>query len=159
AVNGELRPRASSQSSPDSSLRLAALAHGSQPQLSLIPSMADSPYDCFSICAPGLEELARAELAELSITGPAVTGGGEWRGSPASVALANLWSRIASRVIVRIGRFHARTFFELERHANKIPWDRYVVPGAPIRFRVTCRKSKLYHSDAVAQRLFDAAAR
>jgi putative N6-adenine-specific DNA methylase len=83
----------------------------------------------------------------------------EWAGSESTIALGNLWSRIASRIVVRVGRFRARTFFELERHANKIEWDKYVPPGGAVRFRVTCRKSKLYHSDAVAQRFQEAVAR
>ncbi|MDQ3951110.1 MAG: class I SAM-dependent RNA methyltransferase, partial [Gemmatimonadota bacterium] len=54
--------------------------------------------------------------------------------------------------------FRARTFHELERHARKLPWARFVPPGAPVRFRVTSRKSRLYHTDAIAERLADAAA-
>jgi putative N6-adenine-specific DNA methylase len=117
------------------------------------------PTECFAICAPGLEPLVRDELAELSISGEAIPGGVTWNGSNSTIALANLWSRIATRIVVRIGHFRARTFFELERHAKKIEWERYVVPGGAIRFRVTCRKSKLYHSDAVAQRFQEAVAR
>jgi putative N6-adenine-specific DNA methylase len=115
--------------------------------------------ECFAICAPGLEPLVRDELAELSISGEVIPGGVTWNGSNSTVALTNLWSRIATRIVVRIGNFRARTFFELERHAKKIEWERYVVPGGAIRFRVTCRKSKLYHSDAVAQRFQEAVAR
>src|SRR4051812_29668092 len=120
---------------------------------------APAPLDCFAICAPGLEPLVRDELAELSIAGEVVPGGVGWRGSNSTIALTNLWSRIATRIVIRIGSFRARTFFELERHAKKIEWERYVVPGGAIRFRVTCRKSKLYHSDAVAQRFHEAVAR
>jgi putative N6-adenine-specific DNA methylase len=120
---------------------------------------APAPLDCFAICAPGLEPLVRDELAELSIAGEVVPGGVGWRGSNSTIALTNLWSRIATRIVIRIGSFRARTFFELERHAKKIEWERYVVPGGAIRFRVTCRKSKLYHSDAVAQRFQEAVAR
>ena len=115
--------------------------------------------DCFAICAPGLEPLLLDELAELSIKGEAVAGGVEWHGSMSTIALANLWSRIASRIVLRVGNFHARTFFELERHAKKIEWSRYLASGSAVRFRVTCRKSKLYHSDAVAQRFQEAIAR
>ena len=115
--------------------------------------------ECFAICAPGLEPLVHAELTDLSITCAPVPGGVEWAGSSSSVAIANLWSRIATRVVVRIGTFRARTFFELERHANKIDWSRYVSVESPVRFRVTCRKSKLYHSDAVAQRFQESVAR
>src|SRR4051794_1637677 len=105
-----------------------------------------APLDCFAICAPGLEPLVHAELTELSIACEPIPGGVAWAGSSSSIAMANLWSRLATRVVVRIASFRARTFFELERHARKVEWDRYVTPGKAIRFRVTCRKSKLYHS-------------
>jgi putative N6-adenine-specific DNA methylase len=58
--------------------------------------------------------------------------------------------------LVRVAEFRVTAFYELERHAKKIEWSRYVAPGAHVAFRVTCKKSKLYHSDAVAQRLEDA---
>src|SRR4029079_13312822 len=45
------------------------------------------------------------------------------------------------------------------RHARQIRWDHYVAEGSKVDFRVTCRKSKLYHSDAVAQRLAEAVRR
>jgi putative N6-adenine-specific DNA methylase len=114
---------------------------------------------CFAIAAPGLEALLADELQELGIKGTAMTGGVEWNGSESSIAMANLWSRLASRVVVRAGEFNARTFFELERHAKKVEWGRYIPAGAPVRFRVTARKSKLYHTGAIAQRLPEAIAR
>ena len=114
---------------------------------------------CFAIAAPGLEPLVEAELKELSIKCKAVPGGVEWTGSESSLAIANLWSRTASRVVVRIGEFHARSFFELERHAKKIEWEKYIGPSAAVQFRVTARKSKLYHTGAIAQRLEEAIAR
>ncbi|MEO5567605.1 MAG: class I SAM-dependent RNA methyltransferase [Gemmatimonadaceae bacterium] len=118
-----------------------------------------APLKCFAIAAPGLEPLLEAELRELSIKCKAVTGGVEWAGSESSVAIANLWSRLASRVVVRIGEFRARSFFELERHAKKVEWDKYLAPGAQVQFRVTARKSKLYHTGAIEQRLQEAIAR
>ena len=114
---------------------------------------------CFAIAAPGLEPLLEAELKELGIKGTAVPGGVEWSGSESSIALANLGSRLASRVVVRIGEFSARTFFELERHAKKIEWARYIGANAGVQFRVTAKKSKLYHTGAIAQRLEEAIAR
>ena len=56
-------------------------------------------------------------------------------------------------MLVRVAEFRARTFFELERHARKIPWEHYLSSSVPVALRVTCRKSRLYHSDAVAQRI------
>jgi putative N6-adenine-specific DNA methylase len=70
---------------------------------------------------------------------------------------ANLRLRVASRVLVRVAEFRARTFFELERHARRVPWERFVAPGGAVRLRVSSRKSKLYHEGAIAQRLLDAA--
>jgi len=58
-------------------------------------------------------------------------------------------------VIVRVEKFHADSFHELERRAKRILWDLYVAKGSRVQFRVTCRKSRLYHSDAVAERLAD----
>jgi putative N6-adenine-specific DNA methylase len=55
-------------------------------------------------------------------------------------------------VIVRVAEFKATAFFELEKQAKQVPWKRFVAPGSGVEFRVTCKKSKLYHSDAVAQR-------
>jgi len=108
---------------------------------------------CFAITAPGLEPITAAELHGLGITGALEDGGVSWAGHAESLVRANLWLRTASRVVVRIAEFHARTFYELERHARRIPWGRVIAPGSPVAFRVTCRKSKLYHSDAVAERL------
>jgi putative N6-adenine-specific DNA methylase len=119
----------------------------------LSSSTANSALDCFAITAPGLEPLAAVELQALGERPTVEEGGVGWAGDAVSVCRANLWLRTASRVVVRAARFRARTFYELERHARRIPWERFVAPGGGVRFRVTCRKSRLYHSDAVAQRL------
>ena len=104
--------------------------------------------------APGLEGILKQELRGLGIVGTTqIAGGVEFSGAIEHVQRINLWSRVASRVLVRIDEFHASSFHELERRAKKVDWARFVSPGQPARFRVTCRKSRLYHSDAVAERL------
>lgn len=115
--------------------------------------------DCFAIVAPGLEPFALAEAQALGLNAVAEEGGLAWSGDARSALLANTALRIASRVLVRLASFEARSFAELERHARKIAWGRVLRAGDAVRFRVTCKKSKLYHSDAVAQRLADAAMR
>jgi putative N6-adenine-specific DNA methylase len=70
---------------------------------------------------------------------------------------ANLWLRTASRVLVRVASFRATKFHELERAAKRIEWKRFLRADAVPDFRVSARKSKLYHSDAIAQRLAEAA--
>jgi putative N6-adenine-specific DNA methylase len=86
-------------------------------------------------------------------------GGVSWIGDARSVMRANLWLRTATRVLVRVARFNAKSFAELERHAKGIAWERFVAAGAAADFRVTSRKSKLIHSDAIAQRLQTAVGR
>ena len=123
--------------------------------------MSDSTtqFSCFAIVAPGLEPFALAEAQALGLHAVAEEGGLAWSGDARSALVANAALRIASRVLVRLASFEARSFAELERHARKIAWDRVLRAGDAVRFRVTCKKSKLYHSDAVAQRLADAATR
>jgi putative N6-adenine-specific DNA methylase len=71
---------------------------------------------------------------------------------------SNLWLRTASRVLVRLGEFHASTFYELVRRSKKLPWADFLPETGSVEVRVTCRKSKLYHSDAVAERVLSAIA-
>lgn len=116
------------------------------------------PLEFFCISAPGLESITAAELRELGLAPRVVTGGVAVTGTIRDVYSCNLWSRTASRVLVRVMSAHASSFHELERRARRIPWSRYVPQGASVRFRVTCHKSALYHSDAVGQRLGASAA-
>jgi putative N6-adenine-specific DNA methylase len=113
--------------------------------------------DLFAITAPGLEPLCAAELGELGIApAPTVVAGGvTWSGDLRSLYRANLECRLASRVVARVGQFRARSFVELERHVQRLPWARFLGRGRTVRLRVTCRKSKLYHERAVAERFLN----
>lgn len=115
--------------------------------------MKEQALRCYAVTAPGLEPLAAAELAALGIPGRAQEGGVAWEGGIESVYRANLWLRTATRVLVRVARFRATSFWELERRSASVPWSSVVRPGGTVAFRVTAKKSKLYHSDAVAERL------
>ena len=76
-------------------------------------------------------------------------------------------SRIANRVLMEVASFRAENFRELEKKASEIPWELYldanVIPSCardPVKFtnalniHVTCKHSRLYHSDAIAERLY-----
>ena len=117
--------------------------------------MSNAPrYDAFVITAPGLEPLAATELHALGLMDARpVDGGVSCSASRAELYAANLNLRTASRVVVRAGEFGAQAFHELERRAAKVPWEAFVSPNLPVSLRVTCRKSRLYHSDAVAERV------
>lgn len=113
--------------------------------------------DALIITAPGLERLARQELAALGVVASGEEPGAvEALLTPRDVMRANLHLRTASRVVVRLAQFKALTFADLEKHAKRVAWETVVSRGRRVRFRVTCRKSRLYHSGAVAQRLADA---
>ncbi|HTA18921.1 MAG TPA: SAM-dependent methyltransferase [Polyangia bacterium] len=107
----------------------------------------------FAVVAPGLEEAARRELAALpeatDVRG--VDGGVEWRGPPRSGARANLWSRVATRVLVRVGDVEAREFGKLRRGLARLPWAPFVPAGATIAVRATASKCRLYHTGAIAE--------
>jgi putative N6-adenine-specific DNA methylase len=113
------------------------------------------PFDeCYAIVAPGAEALTAAELRALDLTPTAVEPGGVgFRAGASGLYTANLHLRTASRVVVRIATFRAATFFELERHAKRVPWDAVLSPGRGVQFHVTSRKSRLYHQRAIEQRL------
>ena len=117
------------------------------------PSAAEA-LSLFAVSTPGLEAITAAELRALGVAAPVVEPGGvAFTGTLDDVYRANLWLRTASRVVIRVASFHASEFHELERRAKRVPWGRYIGVPARVRFRVTCRKSRLYHSDAVAERL------
>lgn len=116
--------------------------------------------DCYAIVAPGLEQLAAAELQSMGITpGAAEPGGVAFKASDAGIFRANLHFRTASRVVVRVATFRATAFHELERLARTVGWEEFIAPGGAARLRVTCRKSRLYHSDGVAERVAGAISR
>lgn len=121
----------------------------------------------FAVTAPGVETFTTRELRELELvpasdpqpepTGRHQTGEGEggvaFSGDLIALYRANLHLRTASRVLLRLGEFDAVGFSELRKRASRLDWPRYLKPGHPVAIRVTCHKSRLYHSAAVAQRV------
>ena len=65
------------------------------------------------------------------------------------------YSRIANRVLMDIASFKAENFRELEKKAAEIPWELFLPQDAPPQVHVTCKESRLYHSDAVAERFYN----
>jgi putative N6-adenine-specific DNA methylase len=122
-------------------------------------------YQLFAVCTPGLEVFTLQELVSLGIaaggqsipasqsTPQEETGGVEFEAETADLYRANLHLRTASRIVARFGEFYAAAFSELRKKASRLPWEQYLHPGQPVAIRVTCRKSKLYHSTAVAERI------
>ncbi len=125
----------------------------------------------FISCAPGIEEVLDRESRQIGlipithkdrtpISGKSSagedTGGLSFDGFYSHILSANLRLRSANRVIVRLGEFHAVAFSELRKKAAHLEWERYLVPGQSVNIHAVCHKSKLYHSDAVVERVFGA---
>jgi len=123
-----------------------------------MPDSSSSSFKVFASTGPGLESIAAGELKALGTRGRQEIGGIAFDADLQRLYETNLWLRTASRVVVRLGSFHASTFYELERRAKKLPWAEFLPASGAVRVRVTCRKSKLYHSDAVAERVLSAIA-
>lgn len=120
---------------------------------------ASDQFDLFAVAAPGLEAIVEQELRALGIASARADAGGvAFIGGRDAVYRANLHLRTASRVIARIAEFGVRGFPELVRHGKRLPWERFLDAARPLQLRVTCHKSRLYHSDAVGERVAHAIA-
>jgi putative N6-adenine-specific DNA methylase len=105
----------------------------------------------FAVAAPGLEPILLQELQALGLSAQAEAGGVSFRSDLAGLYRANLQLLTASRILARLGNFfYATSFEQLEARAARLPWERFLSPGRPVELRVTCHRSRLYHSGAVA---------
>ncbi len=111
-------------------------------------------WSLFVSCAPGLEALLATELAGLGFEAPKREPGGvSVTGDARSVMTINLHCALGSHVLLRVGSFEARHFSALVKQAARLPWASLIPASTGWTVRATCRRSKLYHSDAVAQRV------
>jgi putative N6-adenine-specific DNA methylase len=116
-------------------------------------------HHALAVTPPGVELLTARELGALGVrVRRAFRGGVEFSANDRELYAANLWCRTATRVLVRVARFVATGFAELERELAAVPWERWVAPGAAPTVRVSSAASRLYHTDAVAERVAAAAA-
>ena len=111
-------------------------------------------FEIFLVSPIGLEAVLCAEVRALGFRDPKpVTGGVLVRGSWPEVWRANLEIRGATRVLARIGAFHAGHLAQLDKLARRFPWGQFLRPDVPVQIEVTCKKSRIYHAGAAAQRI------
>lgn len=113
-------------------------------------------HDYFAVTLPGFERLCADELTRLSETiriTRIAAGGVSFSGRLTDAYRANLQVRTAGRLLMRLARFKATNFQQLEKQIQKIPWELYLPWGAVPACRITARRSRLYHSGAVAGRI------
>ncbi len=107
----------------------------------------------FAVSAPGLELLLQQELAGLGAEAKLAEGGVEGAAPREVLWRLHRQSALAESLRVRLKPFKASTFAGLESDLAKLPWHVYVAPGTPLDVRVSCKQSRLYHSQAVAERV------
>lgn len=111
-------------------------------------------FEIFLATVPGLEKVLMAEVLEVGFECAEETIGGiSVQGNWNDVWRANLMLRGASRVLVRLGAFRALHLAQLDKRARKFPWAETLKPDVPVRVEVTCRKSRIYHHKAAAERI------
>ncbi|MEM9724269.1 MAG: class I SAM-dependent RNA methyltransferase [Pseudomonadota bacterium] len=121
----------------------------------------------FAAIAPGLEAVLAEEIQETlgdRLDGPmeVLPGGVAFRGDWTTLWRAHLRLRCPGRILLRLGEARVTHLAQLEKWAARgIDWSCLprAAPGDNLTLRVeaSCRKSKLYHSGAVAERIERAA--
>ena len=115
--------------------------------------------DAFVVAVPGLEPLLLDEVQRLGVRpARAVRGGVECNITWPQLWALNLRSRVATRVVVRVARFHSDGFHSLQVGLRAVDWAAWLPaadgPHAGVAIAATCDKeSKLYHSGAVEERV------
>lgn len=115
-------------------------------------------YRFFISVTPGLEELLESELERLALPLRLLersAGGLEVTGDRRALWQVCRHSRLAEGVRVRVGRpFVARDFEALIRAVERLPWHAFLRRDEAVPpVRAHCERSRLYHSDAVAERV------
>ena len=111
----------------------------------------------FASCPRGLESVLSAELAALGASQVAVAEGGVgFAGELATAYRANLWSRVASRVLWQVATGRYRSEEDLYRAVRGIDWRRYFAVSCTIRVNVSAIHSPVKSLEFVTLRIKDA---
>jgi putative N6-adenine-specific DNA methylase len=111
-------------------------------------------FEIFLVAAPGTEHSLLAEAKALGFMSPKLVAGGVTvQGGWPDVWRANLRLRETPRILARLGEFHVSHLAQLDKLSHKFPWGKYFLKNISLRVEVTCKKSKIYHAGAAAQRI------
>jgi 23S rRNA (guanine2445-N2)-methyltransferase len=111
----------------------------------------------FAPCPRGLEHVLEDELVRLNVESPrAVEGGVHFEGPFALCFVANLESRVASRILWRVTHAPYRNERDLYELARGLPWDRWFPVENSIRVDVAGIRAPVKSLDFVTLRIKDA---
>lgn len=121
------------------------------------PSMTS--YHFFATTPRNMESLLADELRGLGGEGVAETRAGvHFTGALAAAYRICLWSRIANRVLLVLGRFPAATPEALYAGAQRIPWHEHFSPDETFAVDFNTSQSQITHSHFGALKVKDAIA-
>ena len=111
----------------------------------------------FASAPRGLEAFLQREVDALGgANARAVPGGVSFSGDWQTCYRVNLWSRIASRVLWRVGEFDYRNENDVYAAAKAIDWPAFFAVERKIRVNVTAQKSPLKSLEFATLRIKDA---
>ena len=116
-----------------------------------------SPTRFFAPCPPGLEAVLGTELSGLGAGQlEAVDGGVGFSGDLRVCYRANLESRVASRILWRLGEWRYRGEEDVYRRTTELPWHALFDPRLTIRVNVSAVASPLRSLEFITLRIKDA---
>jgi putative N6-adenine-specific DNA methylase len=111
----------------------------------------------FASCPRGLENLLLGEINSLGGKDAAVVpGGAVFSGSWEACYAANLWSRVASRVLWKVAEFDYRNEKDVYAAAKAVCWPELFDLERTLRVNVTAQKSPLKSLEFATLRIKDA---
>lgn len=118
----------------------------------------DTPlHEFYASCPEGFEAALADELRGMGLRQVRpLKGRVAFAGSPADVERACLWSRLASRIFVVLGRFACTDAEDLYEATRSIAWERILRAGATIAVTARGTNDELRNSHFAALRVKDA---
>ena len=118
----------------------------------------DTPlHEFYASCPEGFEAALADELRGMGLRQVRpLKGRVAFAGSPADAERACLWSRLASRIFVVLGRFACADAEDLYEATRSIAWERILRAGATIAVTARGTNDKLRNSHFAALRVKDA---
>ncbi|WP_339250054.1 class I SAM-dependent RNA methyltransferase [Sporosarcina sp. FSL W8-0480] len=101
-------------------------------------------YKLVATSAMGLESIVADEVKELGFQTQTENGKIYFEGDETAIAKTNMWLRVADRVRVIVGEFHATTFDDLFEQTKALPWEQYLPVDANFPVAGKSVKSTLY---------------
>jgi 23S rRNA (guanine2445-N2)-methyltransferase / 23S rRNA (guanine2069-N7)-methyltransferase len=119
--------------------------------------MPNKYHTFFATCPKGMEELLHFEIASLGCLHVKQTRSGVFfKGGIESAYKVCLWSRLANRVLLPLGRFEADTPDDLYMGINeRIRWDDHMTAAETIAVDFTANQTNTFHSHYAALRVKD----